>query len=751
MKTKIIQHYTDIDKIKYRYSELLKKSFVFNIDSIYQELTIIEIYFDLYEIGDSYGDYFTYRSFLKFIKREYEKLIGFIYFYLEGTLPLKYQYTKRVGEIFLSFLKDDFTPLNIHHNVISKELLEIKKSFEKIAFHEEKVKFYNGWTVLTEDNHTLHISLRCIYLQYGKSFYENYHKAIKDIALSKIKSTFSRDITNLNKLHSLFIKYFKNINELMEGLSAFNCSDAFSKFYNVLVLECLLKKECLISFHKRWRTIVNTYMELADSGFFEEPHFTIFVPQFKTSTSVSNKKIVGGNIINKKLITDIPLHYTDDFAKEIIYSNIQSDFNTCITIANHRISRIEDNYKYFESDNEFKEIQTRYLENPFKHERHLVHPIYLETKHLDMNFKRKLFGCVNLLDIYALTMILIAEHPQITESWLVNWRYFKNGKPYGYIEVDHNAYIVSHKLRKGENSLQKILLNEKSHAVVRLIIKVTELARSYLKSINSKDHEFMLLFTMSPFMLPKPVKKFLNPSTPVTFNNFNDLFFCPEALDNLDQKQLYRLETLAKNFSLTRLRATSGVLVYFRTNSINQMRTALGHSKLDIKLLNSYLPKPLWDYFTDRWIRIFQNILIYESLKDTEYLFDAIDIKESDLDNFLKNHHFGEIPTHIQNGKFGTNKIDRNQKIGVFQISVPILQIFIAIISFIESINENKEIPDFIYRWYQCAILVISQIKLSLESNGTGQAAIYLDSKILEMYKTAIKNPIDIKNIGWLK
>src|SRR5690606_12387992 len=125
------------------------------------------------------------------------------------------------------------------------------------------------------------------------------------------------------------------------------------------------------------------------------------------------------------------------------------------------------------------------------------------------------------------------------------------------------------------------------------------LARSYLKSIADKDHEFMLLFTMSPFMLPKRVKKFLNPSTPVTFSNFNDLFFCPEALIHLDKKQLERLDNLVNNFSLTKLRATSGVLVYFKTNSINQMRTALGHTKLDVKLLSSYLPKPLWDYFTD--------------------------------------------------------------------------------------------------------------------------------------------------------
>lgn len=751
MKTKNIQHYTDIDRIKFRYSEIFRKNIFFNIDSLYQELTIIEIYLDLYEVNKFYGNCFTRRSFSELIRKEYKNIIGFIYFYLEGTLPLKYKYSKRIEEIFLSFLKDDFIPLNLHHNSISKELLEIKNSFEKKYFNNEKMKFYDGWKVITQDNHTMYLSLRNIYLQYGESFCDNYHKTIKNIALSKIKSTFSRDITNLNKLHSLFTEFFSDIDKLNEGLNAYNCADTFSKFYNILVLECLLRKECLVSFHQRWRAIVNTYLELADSGFFEKPHFTIFVPQFKTSNAISNKKIVGGNIISKKLITDIPLHYTDDLAKEIIYSNIQSDFNTCMTIANHRIAIIEENYNYFDSDNEFKEIQQRYLEHPFKYEGYLIHPIYLETKHLDMAFKRKLFGSVNLIDIYALTMILIAEHPQITESWLVNWRYLKNGKPYGYIEVDQNAYIVSHKLRKGESSLQKILLNEKSYAVVRLIIKVTALARSYLKSIADKDHEFMLLFTMSPFMLPKRVKKFLNPSTPVTFSNFNDLFFCPEALIHLDKKQLERLDNLVKNFSLTKLRATSGVLVYFKTNSINQMRTALGHTKLDVKLLSSYLPKPLWDYFTDRWIRIFQNILIYESLKDTEYLFDAIDIKESDLDNFLRNHHFGEIPTHIQNGKFGINKINENQKIGVFPISVPILQVFLAIISFIENFTQNTEIPEFIYRWYQCAILVISQIRLCLESNETNQAAIYLDAKILEMYQTAINNPIDVKKIGWLK
>ena len=179
------------------------------------------------------------------------------------------------------------------------------------------------------------------------------------------------------------------------------------------------------------------------------------------------------------------------------------------------------------------------------------------------------------------------------------------------------------------------------------------------------------------------------------------------------------------------------------------MSIALGHSKLDVKLLSSYLPKPLWDYFTDRWIRIFQNILIYESLKDTNYLLSAMDINESNLEDFIKNHHFKEIPIHIENGKYGSNVILNNQNVGVFSISTPLLQVFIAIVSFIENFSENKSIPDFIQRWYQCAILVISQIRLCIESDGTEVGTIYLDEKILDMYKIALNNPIDIKHLGW--
>ena len=85
--------------------------------------------------------------------------------------------------------------------------------------------------------------------------------------------------------------------------------------------------------------------------------------------------------------------------------------------------------------------------------------------------------------LYPLLTKLVLEHPQITASWLIEWKLYENNKLFGYVKTDQVSYIISHKYRKHKKSLQKILLNTESIKVVEQIIELTKNNRSILKKL----------------------------------------------------------------------------------------------------------------------------------------------------------------------------------------------------------------------------------------------------------------------------
>ncbi|MBF4401604.1 hypothetical protein EAY31_28455, partial [Vibrio anguillarum] len=54
--------------------------------------------------------------------------------------------------------------------------------------------------------------------------------------------------------------------------------------------------------------------------------------------------------------------------------------------------------------------------------------------------------------------------------------------------------------------------------------------------------------------------------------------------------------------SLRSIRRHRGFQIYLETRSMDAVSEALGHENKDAKLLTSYLPKPLMDFFNDRWV-----------------------------------------------------------------------------------------------------------------------------------------------------
>ncbi|MDN4732922.1 hypothetical protein QYZ42_06535 [Vibrio parahaemolyticus] len=187
------------------------------------------------------------------------------------------------------------------------------------------------------------------------------------------------------------------------------------------------------------------------------------------------------------------------------------------------------------------------------------------------------------------------------------------------------------------------------------------------------------------------------------------------------------------------VRRHRGLQIYLKTRSMHAVSEALGHKKLEVLLLSSYLPKPLMDFFNARWIRQFQNAILLEAMKGSEYRFDAVDIKTEDIEAFLMNHGISDIPYSLDHGFKVTTNSEKTPLFDemTFTISTALLQMLIAIRSIVEVEGEDEGdlFKDVVTSWYQSAIFILTSLKHSYRD----------DEKLMVMLKDAERNPLCTK------
>lgn len=84
----------------------------------------------------------------------------------------------------------------------------------------------------------------------------------------------------------------------------------------------------------------------------------------------------------------------------------------------------------------------------------------------------------------------------------------------------------------------------------------------------------------------------------------------------------------------SKLRASEGVLEYFRTGSIRAVSRKLGNGTR--VALEHYLPKPLIAAYNTRQVRRFQNLMLVSACANEDYLLDAVDFSSlNELHSFI--------------------------------------------------------------------------------------------------------------------
>ena len=153
---------------------------------------------------------------------------------------------------------------------------------------------------------------------------------------------------------------------------------------------------------------------------------------------------------------------------------------------------------------------------------------------------------------------------------------------------------------------------------------------------------------------------------------------------------------LSELISLRNIRKARGLQVYLQTRSLQSVAEELGHKQMDAKLLTSYLPEPLMDFFNARWIRNFQNAILFEAMKDSKYKLDAVNMTTKDIEEFLTNHGLAKLSIHLDHGFKVKNEVSNSNDNYfddmTFMISSSLLQLLIAIRTVVENHNGKSEI-----------------------------------------------------------
>ena len=392
------------------------------------------------------------------------------------------------------------------------------------------------------------------------------------------------------------------------------------------------RNNCLETTIKRWNDAL-PFLEatLLDSGVFAKPYRNLpyIEPRRKTGaeSKISVKK--DGSLVKDKLIVEVPLNLTDDEVIELLFKKIDWDMRLILDWAHREANSIVRRFE--ENDGEFDHMDFDLDSTLIKAKYRTTYRRQARTG--DIAYR---LGLPTSYSLEPFIYLLIKEHPEITESFLLSLKlYDKHGKLVGIETTDALTCLVGYKRRRGgDKALQRVALSEKAIIFVDQVLKLTEPLRKYLKAKNDSNYKYLLLSCRTGFCYPAPLSESLHITSRAAFEARLNQF---DRCGGSDQKMA--VVELVKRLTPTRFRATVGLQVFLDTGSAKAMSEALGHAKYKPDLLSHYLPEPILAFFQSRWIRIFQKGIVCEAMKDSPQLLRASNFKSmDDLDRFLVNH-----------------------------------------------------------------------------------------------------------------
>ncbi|EKB1966231.1 TPA: hypothetical protein NKA96_004838 [Vibrio parahaemolyticus] len=600
-----------------------------------------------------------------------------------------------------------------------------------------RVNYWCGFPITGRKGIITYLEIQGVFEEFSQEFaYATY----KRIAENMLK--YSRPkVTELNK----FFRY------LVENKHIYN----ESTFYNSRTIDQLFKNFCRDFFiaelkeRKRNKHVVisswNGFSVFITETFITSKVWTTpisgKVPHIVNEGSNARETYVktdeDGIEVKRKLLTDVPIQATDEEAIELLFRDISTDLKVikswALAKSNDLYQRRINAKKLALKGRPFTSIKKEFGNVAPEDDELICHLAATfeergNTKGFDFRFQQRMnvtdvmyqLGLPqNSYDLDPYKVLLICEHPQITPDYLRDLElYDKMGNLVGFVEIDGVYWLTGYKDRKTPNHAeQQIQLTTQATKFVKEAIEVTEPVRQSLKSEGNDLWRY--LFVNYSGGMKKKIKsvnitynRSQRDRNVAAYNRFRD------ELKEFTNKRGASLDRFIWRVSLTTIRASTAVLVYLETNSVQEMSRALGHTNVTKDQLREYLPEPILAFFQSRWIRIFQKAIICEAMKESEYILKATKFDKIDeLHEFLTNHALKEIPKsimsdHIDNNQNIEKKSKSNEESQVyFSVDKGILVALMSLQAAVNSSPKDETISSYAVYWSKVSELVIKEIK----------------------------------------
>ncbi|MFH4621239.1 hypothetical protein [Vibrio furnissii] len=708
------------------------------------------------------------------LNAHFQSLIGFVYSCDDITIKRRYNLGNQFKALFRYIAQDKHLTLNeiklAYDKKISVDVSNCLTQFRKINIDKTKADYLNGWRVVSKEGKEYEVYLDTLYVNFGEVFTNKVHLALKNYAFTRKSSSLAQALNNLRKLFVGITTVYNDRDGLtIEALLSRNHVQVFfHKVFKVLFVRSQAAQNCPKNFHVLWRNSINYYTEcFINTGVFAEPHKPFIVPDWKDPKDAAPTFSIGGNTTqpeNLRWFANIPLEIKDEEAVSIIQQRVERDMahikHVCLLKFEELLER-EDRNKAFQSTGLVKPLSgtlgyTQYINfvgadklantvaTFYAHGIAVKDTTYVSFLGFHGNASQ-LITELNLptkSTLNVLLTLLVMEHPLITPSWLAKWNLFDvNGNMVGYKQVGNQHIAVSCKSRKGAtNAQQEVVLNEFSKSIVEFLIQHTRMSREHLKRKGDVNWRKMIL-TATTTTVTRP--SCLN-TTLLSATDFYDWIQDKSFFDMRSDITLKDAKAISYIHSLRSIRRHRGFQIYLDTRSMDAVAEALGHEKKDARLLTSYLPKPLMDFFNARWVRQFQNAILLEAMKNSVHRLDAVNMSAQDIEEFLNNHGISNIPEHFDHGFVQQTTTDNEVSESLafdqltYTISTSLLQLLMAIRLVVESSDDGESFLDIVAHWYQSAVFVLDSLNSGKHS---------ADDDLMGMLDIATNNKLDTDSI----
>jgi hypothetical protein len=632
---------------------------------------------------------------------------------------------------------------------------------------QDKLLYWSGWPVASRKKRVSFLDFSRLYHSHGKDFTMEFY--------SRWRAFFAKQ-ASISTFEVNYMAGFLADHAQDWPPSTFDDPLRILRFFQALLRSFFLRAHRdglhLNSKIRAWNRTTSWIDEVFfQPGVWPEP-FGSGIPRVSVPDAPGGltriSKNADGVEVHQKLITEIPLQYTDDQAIEVLFSKISIDLklvedwakSQARDLRRRQLRRVvharsgQVIYSPF-SPNSIEEIGFENLCAMFEHygfgtPKDELFTGALGHRHGKTKISKKELayelGIPTSTTLFPFMLLLVIENPQITSTFLKEFELFnEKGQLSGFVKDDAGYHLTGYKDRRGKSlSEMTVFLSPRSACLVRQIIEITSPLRNYLKDRGDDKWRRLFLTSGLGWHYPKAgIIPELGPTQQAQRRSYFDALI--SSFSRFTDMPDDEIQMLLTRVSLSSVRASKGVQIYLETQSVQKMSEALGHAAYKPELLRHYLPESILAFFQTRWIRIFQKAFICEALKDSPYLMKATGFESmKELHEFLKNHALKDIPSHLSDPERIADSRDPASSNDQVLISVDqgILSALLSLHYAVEQSPRKHHISGLARYWSNVSRLIEKDIKEgsdALLKEHLANAREHIDPKKMEglIYDTA--------------